>query len=587
MPISLKHLKANQAGQVLIIFALSLVPLCGIAGFCIDLQHTVARKQKIQNTMDAAVLAAARLQQSGATDAQTKLGVHQFINPLIDELGGLTCQPPVITVATGSVKIRAEIQCEQMTSLTQVLGAEKVPFTVVSESSYSMGTVEIAFMFDVSESMVTHNRLPSLRTAANAAVDILLPINASSSVTQNTRLAIVSFSSMVNAGEYFERAAGVPATRTYTHTMDALFSDSEESEGTVFEELHIGLYDAGTNNLIAEIGDGAMIKVSESQLNNLTVAIRESSTNNLFQGIESMMLRLSGSQFRMQRSNTAPYSLFGDSGLSNLRGESWRTGDYSLRVAGFGRDNQSGPTRFREEVDFTIFSDVQTQPQTFSYTLTSTCVWERGGDEKFSDAAPGAGDYLAHQVAWFEEDPSHVDSGEWVEGHPNRSTSTRYYGNECQNSKPLGLTNDRDKLIENINALDADHYTGGHIGVAWTWYLISENWSNVFSGTAAPAVYSEQSVKKAVILMTDGRFNIEVFPGQGSSDRQARNICDNMKLKNIQIFAVAFSAPLAGQQVLSYCASNPDFYFQTSNATELADAYKSIAVSLSELRLSH
>ena len=86
--------------------------------------------------------------------------------------------------------------------------------------------------------------------------------------------------------------------------------------------------------------------------------------------------------------------------------------------------------------------------------------------------------------------------------------------------------------------------------------------------------------------MTDGAFNTEVFPEQGDSAAQARDLCDNMKLKDIKVYAVALNAPTAGQQVLSYCASGPEFYFQPETGAELTDAYKQIATSISDLRIS-
>ena len=86
--------------------------------------------------------------------------------------------------------------------------------------------------------------------------------------------------------------------------------------------------------------------------------------------------------------------------------------------------------------------------------------------------------------------------------------------------------------------------------------------------------------------MTAGAFNTEIFPEQGDSAAQARALCDNMKLKDIKVYAVALNAPTAGQEVLSYCASGTDFYFEPETGAELTDAYKAIATSISDLRIS-
>ena len=86
--------------------------------------------------------------------------------------------------------------------------------------------------------------------------------------------------------------------------------------------------------------------------------------------------------------------------------------------------------------------------------------------------------------------------------------------------------------------------------------------------------------------MTDGSFNAEIFPAQGSSDAQARSLCDSMKAKDVKVYAVALNAPQAGKDVLSYCATGSDYYFEPETAAELTEAYRKIATSISDLRIS-
>ncbi len=108
----------------------------------------------------------------------------------------------------------------------------------------------------------------------------------------------------------------------------------------------------------------------------------------------------------------------------------------------------------------------------------------------------------------------------------------------------------------------------------------------MFTGSSTPLSYTEPDSDKVVILMTDGSFNAEVFPAQGSSDAQARAFCDNMKVKNVKVYAVALNAPTAGKRVLQYCASGADYYFEPETAAELTEAYRKIATSISYLRIS-
>lgn len=580
------ELKKDCRGNVLMIFALCLVPMVAVAGFAIDFQQTVKRKGKVQLVLDSAVLAAARVKQTGATDEDVKLSVQQFLDAQVAGLGGLNCDPAVVVVSANSEEIDANISCRQDTYLMKVVGQSEMSFKVISGSEYGIDKIDVAFMFDISGSMNSSSRLTNLKVAAQEAVDVLLPDGASPELTEKTRLAMVSYNAMVNAGDFFQDVAGVPATRTYSHTIEADYSESDLTSGSTYSDFLIGLYDTDTDELIAEIGDGAIIKVEDWMDDDLTIAVTMDSSHDLYGDVESMRMDLSGTESKTKYENVEPYALYGDSGLSNMTGQSWDMGDFEIRLRAYSNNNQSGTKLFDERIDFTLVLADDTEPVTKTYTLTSTCVWERDGTEKFTDAAPGTGAYLAHQEAWFVEKDWQSDGGDWEVGHPNRPDDSKYDGDECRTAEPVELTNDRNTLSTYITSLNAGGYTAGHLGVAWTWYLIAEDWDTVFDGTAAPLSYSEPDSAKVVILMTDGAFNTEIFPEQGSSDAQARSLCDSMRLEDIKVYAVALNAPTAGQEVLAYCATGPEYYFEPENGAELTDAYRQIATSISDLRIS-
>lgn len=578
--------KRDCEGKVVIIFALILIPLMAVVGFAVDFQQTVKRKGKVQLVLDSAVLAAARVKQTGAGDDEVKLSVQQFFDAQIAGLGGLNCDPTSVVIVPNSEEIDASVRCKQDTTLMKVVGNDEMSFKVISGSEYGIDKIDVAFMFDVSGSMNSNSRLVNLKSAAQEAVDTLLPAGASQELIDNTRLAMVSYNSMVNAGDYFEAVTGVQPTRTYTHVIEPDVTEDDLTSGDVYDDFLIGLYDTDTDQLIAEIGDGAVIEIESWQDDDLTIAVTLAPSHELYGEVESMYMQLRGTEYKNKTENVEPYALYGDSGLDNMTGQAWDMGDFELRLRAYSGNNLGGSKVFDETFDFTLVLSDNLEPETKTYTLTSRCVWERDGDEKFSDAAPGPDAYLSYQQAWFVEKDWQSDGGDWFVGHPNRPYDGKYDGNECRNIEPLGLTNDRNDLSAYITSLTAGGYTAGHLGVAWTWYMVAEDWNSVFTGTEAPMLYSEPDSAKVVILMTDGAFNAEIFPGQGSSDAQARALCDSMRLRDIKVYAVALNAPTAGKEVLKYCASESDFYFEPENGGELTDAYKQIATSISDLRIS-
>ncbi|MEL7130176.1 MAG: VWA domain-containing protein, partial [Pseudomonadota bacterium] len=150
----------------------------------------------------------------------------------------------------------------------------------------------------------------------------------------------------------------------------------------------------------------------------------------------------------------------------------------------------------------------------------------------------------------------------------------------------LPITSDPDRIKSEIAALTTQGATAGHLGIEWSWYLISPDWASVWPSESAPAAYDAPDTRKAVILMTDGEFNRRYDNSQGSSDDQARTACQNMRDQGIRIYAVAFQAPAAGQEILQDCAASPLRFFSADNAAELEAAYAEIATTLNELRLT-
>lgn len=206
----------------------------------------------------------------------------------------------------------------------------------------------------------------------------------------------------------------------------------------------------------------------------------------------------------------------------------------------------------------------------FSIPYSTTCVYERIGNEAYTDAAPD------HSIS-VENTGSH-NSGDYI-------TAADFWDrDECRNAPPLALTTDRETLKDYVDGLDPEGGTAGHLGVAWGWYMISPEWADFLP--TAPTEYNEPDYAKALILMTDGDFNAVHHWELGSSSAQARDICDNIKDSGVVIYSVAFQAPSTGEAVLQDCATSDQTFFDPSNGQELSQAYQTIATSISDLRIS-
>jgi Flp pilus assembly protein TadG len=249
------------------------------------------------------------------------------------------------------------------------------------------------------------------------------------------------------------------------------------------------------------------------------------------------------------------------------------------------------------------------------------CVSERQGSAAYTDATPTGNARLP--VVYYS----------------SASVSN------CQpTAEVMPLTSDKQALTSLIDSFKADGFTGGNLGTAWAWYMLSPTW---WSGIAAnihadgrPAAYpslpenctswekcpasqrAPGTVKKFAVLMTDGEYNMQFCDGgskvtgasipdrnagPGNSEKgnctsalatssaQAQSLCTAMKKAGIIVYTVGFGLGTSGAQVdlLKACASEDGhfskpskLFYNTQTGTELRSAFRHIATSIASLYVS-
>jgi len=219
----------------------------------------------------------------------------------------------------------------------------------------------------------------------------------------------------------------------------------------------------------------------------------------------------------------------------------------------------------------------------------SDCVVERTGSQRFTDAAPGSGQYV---MGHYTEDYTQSGGGR---GGGNKDGVCAV----PESGEIMPLTSDKDELLAKVNGLGAKNGTAGHLGTAWAWYTLSPNWSSLWSSQNRPAAYGTENLKKIAILMTDGEYNTqydsagiaasENQAANGSSSYQARKLCTAMKQDGIVVYTIGFelSGPSSeSYQTLYQCASEPGQFYDATNEEQLKQAFRDIAIKLSSLYLS-
>jgi von Willebrand factor type A domain/Putative Flp pilus-assembly TadE/G-like len=174
-------------------------------------------------------------------------------------------------------------------------------------------------------------------------------------------------------------------------------------------------------------------------------------------------------------------------------------------------------------------------------------------------------------------------------------------GDVAQANEIMPLSNNKSALLSKIAALEAFGSTGGVLGTAFSWYMLSPEWKTVWPADSEPKSYAKlielnadnkPKLRKVAIMMTDGSYN--TFRGWKGQDVKllsdnAKELCTNMKAKGIEIYTVGFaldSLPPAeipvAREMLQSCGSGLDHFYNSINATALKDAFTDISQNVTE-----
>ena len=218
------------------------------------------------------------------------------------------------------------------------------------------------------------------------------------------------------------------------------------------------------------------------------------------------------------------------------------------------------------------------------------CVAERSGTQKYTDAAPGTNQYVLREYSTPGS------------GSPKMGPCVIDASGMLQ-----PMTSDKTLLHNKITNLVAGGSTAGHVGTAWTYYMISPKWASVLQSASQPAAYGTTTTKKIAVLMTDGAYNMEHdshgvtvgSTGAGTtvngtnSATQAQAICTDMKKNGIEIYTVGFD--MAGNSAqdqataiatLSNCATDASHFYNSETGDALKSAFNDIALKISTLYLA-
>lgn len=145
----------------------------------------------------------------------------------------------------------------------------------------------------------------------------------------------------------------------------------------------------------------------------------------------------------------------------------------------------------------------------------------------------------------------------------------------------MPLSYDWTALHNRIDALAPAGNTNQGIGLVWGWQSLTGG-----PPLYAPALDPNYTYKQAIILLSDG-LNTENrwYNSAAPIDARQQITCNNIKATGIMIYTVLVMS--GNSTVLQNCASDPNKYFELTDANQIITTFQTIGSELTKLHLSH
>lgn len=184
----------DDRGNVAIVMALAMGPIC-IAGLgAIDLARATSAKSQLQDALDAAALGAART--TATTDAELQSAGSRYLkqNLRLDDHFALTSS----SFSFGdNGRVVASAQVDVTPFISGLLSSGTMPIVATSEVVRADMKVEIALVLDNTGSMTEGTKLADLKHAAKEFVDKMEDAAGKAVEPNSVRIALVPFANSV------------------------------------------------------------------------------------------------------------------------------------------------------------------------------------------------------------------------------------------------------------------------------------------------------------------------------------------------------------------------------------------------------
>ena len=521
-----------EDGSFIILSLFLFLAIIVVGGIGVDiLRHDYARV-RMQNTADAAALAAADLDQS--LDSKTVVESHFDAAELTAALQNVSVSPPSPNSRTVGVTAATDVS----TWFMPILGVNKLRARTSGTATEEIQDVEISLVLDVSGSM-EGIRLARLKEAAKRFVDVMLLDRDGNQIVGEISINLVPYSAQVQLDDDFLSKLTLAQAHPYSNCLEFRGADFEttaiDKSAPIRQHIHVDPFSYAQDkwdqkpdpaNLDCSTHAGRKVTYLEDDVNVLKSRIdafsAQGNTSTEF-GLKVGAMLLDRSTHSILSSHPNVKSRFHDRPYAMDRIN-------TLKVVVVMSDGQNTEHKtFADGYEGDVVSDTWAvlHEGHYYFTIADTEQGNVDGDDDYYE--PG---YYPTYDSW----------GKYV----------------------LGGSSAKRLTWQQVFA---------RVTLDWhSWYGRAEQ---AGSGT---------DTRNKQDVFDDWQTRVVQTVGKATKDADTRAICNAIKDQGILIYSIAFEISEAEAELLKSCATNENLHYNVSG-TELNYAFSSIATSLNSLQL--
>jgi Flp pilus assembly protein TadG len=212
------------AGNVMLTFALTTLPLVGFVGAAVDYSRGNSAKAAMQQAIDATGLILSRDAQS-LSEAALKQKADQLFKTLINrpEIGNIVVTPVLYTPEESTFRLVVDATGKVDTTFTKIFGKENLDLSVNSEIKWGVKKLELALGLDNTGSMASSNKMTELKKALLAIKDqngatadgLLETLKKAAKKAGDIKISIIPFDTTVKIGTSYKNDTWLDWTEAF------------------------------------------------------------------------------------------------------------------------------------------------------------------------------------------------------------------------------------------------------------------------------------------------------------------------------------------------------------------------------------